>query len=169
MDGIRIDMCLVHMQIMVIGEQSLKKLFTKDEYQAARIKYINGEEPCLEAKSRLWVWVEDQMKKFKSSEMKLRKEICNEIFDGEEGKFTKKQKFPDSGFELSATSKVNVKFDNDILNDIVDDLDDDEEECLKRSIAPVISGLNKLYDSSILWRAVEEKPATPELKVKMFK
>ena len=112
-----------------------------------------------------WQDVESDMKVLKALELKLRKEICEELFEGRQGTFTVSDTIfveGTNGIKVTASSKTTMALDEEMLDELA--LTDIEEQCIKYKASLVKSALNELDVDSPLWDCITEKPATPGLK-----
>lgn len=131
-----------------------------------------------------WLFIKSQLDTSKEGEMKLRKEICTEVFKVRTGKFT--EKLEQDGFKIKATSNVNVKFDSEspTVIDLLEQLnsidakqallnaigffDPTNAECLCVKIKIELSktALKLISDESSIYDMIIEEPATPTLEIK---
>jgi hypothetical protein len=118
----------------------------------------------LAEKIETWSDLESALKKMKADEMKLRKEICEEVFKGRQGQFTEKV---DIGHSiLTASSKTTLSLDEEILENIWGDLDELEQSCIKFKPNLLKTPLAKISEKSELWDCIVEKPSAPTLSIK---
>lgn len=110
-----------------------------------------------------WYSLLVKLQNVKEQEMKLREELCENLFNGKVGRFVVTDKFPD--FNIKATSKVTTALDEDILKDMYEDLSELEQAAIKFKPSLVAKQYNKLPAESLLHEAVIQKPATPTLKI----
>jgi hypothetical protein len=110
-----------------------------------------------------WYQLSLELKQLKEKEMKLRKELCEDMFDGKVGRFVVTKDTPD--YKVKATSKVTTQLDEDVLKDMYDDLSEIERAAVKFKPSLVAKQYNKLSVESMLHEAVIQKPATPTLKI----
>lgn len=107
--------------------------------------------------------LQQELAKVKKQELELRKELCNELFEGRVGEF--KKEFETDRYEVEAQSKVTHNIDKTAFAAIVDELSDEELECIRYKPELDIRKWRKLPEDAILHEVVTEKPATPTLKI----
>lgn len=119
-----------------------------------------------------WMTYQARMKHYKKLEGELRREICEELFDGRTGKFTEQMEFEteDGKLVVKATSVVNRGVDEEQLNQLYADghLTDEDNFCFVRKLAIVDKFLNKLPSTSNVWKAITEKPGMPKLEAQQY-
>lgn len=116
----------------------------------------------LEEKLERWHEMSIELKQIKSDEMKLRKEIADEISRDHTG--TYKETVGD--YLVTVNRKLQRKVDEQALSAIISGLDEDELSCLKTSNTIVVANYNTLSHKAMLHEAVIIKTGTPELKLK---
>jgi hypothetical protein len=116
-----------------------------------------------------WRVAQARLKHYKNLEGDLRREICEEMFDGRVGKFTEKLEFEGDGvvFVVKATSVVNRKVDEEMLHQLYQDghLTDNDNLCFFRKLAIIDKALNARPANSNVWKAITEKPGMPKLEI----
>lgn len=117
----------------------------------------------MEDKYSDWYKLSLQVKELKAKEIKIRRELCAELFGGRVGEFTVKRDNPI--YVLSAKSDVNRNIDETALLIMMDDLTDQERRCIKFSPKLVLGEYRKLDDDSKLHEVISESPAMPTLKI----
>ena len=109
------------------------------------------------------------LKHWKDMEAKLRREICEEIFDGETGKFNKLVNIEgeDVAVKVKAFSVTNLSVDEAKLTALYEagELSKDDSACFETKLAIKEGLLRKRPIDSPVWRAVMEKPGMPKLEV----
>lgn len=110
-----------------------------------------------------WYSLLMKLQDIKEQEMKLRKELCENLFNGKVGRFVVTDKFPE--FKAKATSKVTTSLDEDVLKEMYEELSELEQAAIKFKPTLVAKQYNKLPLTSLLHEAVIQKPATPTLKI----
>lgn len=130
-----------------------------------------------------WVQTATKLKTYKKSEATMRRAICTEIFEGETGKFTKKQLMnvsPETRgdgiqavlhLELVAKSKTSLKADEAELQNLKNQglLSEAAEACFERKLSIKEGPLRKIPTDDPVWKAITETPSMPELEVKKVK
>ncbi len=111
-----------------------------------------------------WLQKSLELKDLKAAEMKLRKELCTEIFGGKVGKMRKK--FMSDEFEVTAENSVAKKVDKEALTEMWDELSELEKAAIKWDPSLVAAGYKIVGENSILHECVTTKPTTPTLKVR---
>lgn len=124
-------------------------------------------ELTLQEKIEAWAQLDSALKKIKSDELKIRKEICTEVFKGRQGAFTEKVDIGHS--VITASSKTTLSIDEELLENIWDELDDDERACIKYKPSILKTNLKVISDESEIYDCITEKPATPSLTIKQKK
>lgn len=112
-----------------------------------------------------WLAASKKLKEAKAEEIKLRKEICTELFGTKEGEFTEKQE--DKVFSIKGTSKITTSLDQEKLIELAKDelLDQDDVDCFTQVYKMSEAKVKKRPKESNLWKAIEQKPATPTLEI----
>jgi hypothetical protein len=113
-----------------------------------------------------WGVQKANLDKAKAAEMRLRKEICNIIFDGQEGKFSKKYKITVDSIplELKAESKTKLKLDEANFNTLI--LTSEEDDCFTPTVKMSEAKVRKLPNDSQIWGIITEEPSSPALSFK---
>jgi len=111
-----------------------------------------------DAKAKLQYW--------KKQELLLRNEICSNLFENKVGWFN--VKYEVEGFKITAKSKVKYAMDLEEIQEmsVEGKLTQTDVECFKSKIELIESKIKKLGEDSILWSAITQSPATPELEIK---
>jgi hypothetical protein len=118
----------------------------------------------MEEKLEEWLTVSNQLKQLKDKEIKLRREICLELFEGKQGAFKHNQTF--GILDVSAESKINRKIDLVTVNALYENLTNSEKACLRVKYELNMTQYKSLPEDSQLHEAVTETPSpTPVLKV----
>lgn len=118
----------------------------------------------MEKKIEEWLTLSNELKAIKEKEIKLRREICLELFEGKVGEFKHNADF--GMFEVQAESKLNRKVDVVTINAMFEVLTDQEKSCLRFKPEINLTQYRKLPDDSQLHEAITETPSpTPVLKV----
>lgn len=113
-----------------------------------------------------WGKLTMQLKAMKEQELNLRKEICDDLFEGRVGEFSVKTLV--DGVPVKATSKLNRKLDEASLSVIWDDLSPEEQACIKHKPALQVGPFKKLEKDDkvdLLHEAITVVPATPTLEI----
>jgi len=110
-----------------------------------------------------WRNVAQQLTTLKAKEVKLRRELCNGLFEGRIGSFTVKKDIDD--WQITAVSKTTLKLDQEAASAMYGDLTDAEKNSLKSELKIVKKFFDALPADAILFDAITEKPAMPSLKV----
>lgn len=116
----------------------------------------------------VWRQMSIKLKALKAEEMKMRKELCIEIFDGQLGEATKKFEI-DEGYTVHAKSGVSHKLDERLVNQMFNEFSEEDKNALKFKPSLKLREYKKLGDDSLLHEAVEVKPSAPTLKVELIK
>jgi len=103
------------------------------------------------------------LKTLKAKELKLRKELCVDIFDGRVG--VEKKKFTEDGFNINAENKVTYKLDPDSTTMMFSEFTDGDREAIKWKPELKMKEYKKISEGSLLHECITIKPATPTLKV----
>jgi hypothetical protein len=131
-------------------------------------------------KINIWVQTAGRLKNTKKSEGTLRREICEEMFDGKTGKFTEKQLMNFSQeergddiqetlhLELTAKSTTTLKADEGELQILKNEglLSEAAEACFERKLAIKDGPLRKIPKDDPVWKAITETPGMPTLEVR---
>lgn len=118
----------------------------------------NKIEKWLEAKSQLDYW--------KAEEMKLRREIADELLDGQP---TGTHNFTKLGYKIKAVKKVNYNLDEQALAAIWDSMTAAEKEAIKYKPSLSLAIYKKLDHHEMLDQVIVTKPATPTLSIEEIK
>ncbi len=114
-----------------------------------------------------WKVMSEDLKLLKKKELQLRKELCNEMFDGKVGAFTETIR-EDGAFEAKATSKITTTLDAGTLDAVWEELPQAQRDCIAWKPSIKLRDYNKLAEGSLLSEAITQKPATPTLKVEIL-
>ena len=117
----------------------------------------------MEKKLKKWYELSQKVKELKAKEQRLRREICEEMFDGKLGEFAVGREY--GNYSVKATSRVTRSIDETVLESIEEDLTAQELSCIKRKASLVLASYKKLPGDSLLYEAITEKPAMPSLKL----
>lgn len=119
--------------------------------------------PITEQQASDWKFAKQQLAIWKSAELELRNEICDQLFNSRVGWFT----VNDQENGLSAKSKLKYNVDAVILKELELEqlLSQEDVNCFKPKVELNESKIKKLPKESNLWKAITVSPATPELKV----
>ena len=111
-----------------------------------------------------WITAKANLDHYKALEMNLRKEICSELFQGQQGRFKVTEHLPQ--WDVVANSNTTMKVDEEILNGLAEQdlLTQEDMDCFERKLS-IKAALRKRPSDSQVWFAVTESPATPTLKV----
>jgi hypothetical protein len=113
-----------------------------------------------------WYDLASRLRQVKNEEANLRREICEEIFEGATGEFTKKQ-FVDS-VEIKAKSTVNRSLDVAILDAIWENLTEAERSVIAYKPYLKTGDYKKAVKAGLidtLFEAITEKPGMPTLEI----
>jgi hypothetical protein len=110
-----------------------------------------------------WLALDQELKVLKAKEQMLRKELCEELFEGRVGEF--KVDVDTDIYEVRATSKVNRKIDEQVYFSISEELSKEEKDCIKFKPSLDVRKWRKLPEDCILNEAIVESPAMPVLEV----
>lgn len=111
-----------------------------------------------------WLQMSLDLKELKEKEMKRRKELCAEIFEGKIGKM--KKKFMSDNYEVVAESGVGQKIDKEVLMEMWEELDETEKAAVKWDPSLVAAGYKLVKSTSLLNECITTKPSSPTLKVR---
>lgn len=109
-----------------------------------------------------WVDLYEQLKILKDQEVNLRKEICEEIFNGER----KTKKVNIGPYKVKAVYKINSRIDEAAYTNLEPMLSTQEKEAIRIKFDLVQSKMKKLDLDSLLMQCIIQKPGTPTLEVK---
>jgi len=111
-----------------------------------------------------WLSMATRLKTLKNAEMKLRKELCAEIFEGKVNETKKTFKF--EGYEITANNAVTYKLDAEGIEAVWEELPPDEKQVIQWKPALILAAYKKLpsYDCMV-HDYVTISPAAPTLKV----
>jgi hypothetical protein len=114
-----------------------------------------------------WNIAKNKLDKFKELEMRLRLEVCGELFIGKKpGKFTIKKNI--EGLEVKAVATVNVSVDPKGLEAVWDNLTPLEKSCISHKPKLVPKQLKQLLiddPKSKLFELITSKPGAPTLTI----
>lgn len=116
------------------------------------------------ARIEKWQKLKKTLGETKDAEADLRREICEEMFDGKTGKF--EVAVSDGDTVVTAKSKINVSLSYKDLLALIKEasLTEDELKCYNLKVS-LLTGVSKLPKESRLRKAITSKPAMPELIV----
>ncbi len=117
----------------------------------------------------VWGIAKAKLDYWKAEEERLRREICEELFQGRVGVFKSSCEVegPEYSIRLKAKSVVNVKVDEVILTQLSNDgkLTTADNECFERKLKIMTGSLNKIPGDSAVWGAITKTPGMPKLEV----
>lgn len=115
----------------------------------------------LDVKIQRWKIEQKILKESKALEMKLRKEICTEIFENKQGKFKTEYK------DLKLESKVTIKLDEERWEIYKNspDLDPNVLNAVKDKPTLVMSAMKNIDEDSKFWNLISEHPAAPAITI----
>lgn len=116
-----------------------------------------------EEKFKEWRDLYNLLKSMKSQEMKMRKELCVDIFKGSTA--GNKAKFEIGSILVKAENKINFKLDTESVKAMYDELEEADKDAMKWSPSLKLREYKKLGEGSLLHECVTIKPAAPVLKV----
>lgn len=116
-------------------------------------------------KYETWYKMSLELKRIKAEEAALRRELCEELFDGKVGEFRVKEEFDD--YIVTAESKVTRKLDSPQLDSIWDQLSPAEQGAIIHKPSLVLRNYRKLPDHCLLHSCITESPAMPTLKLEV--
>jgi len=117
----------------------------------------------MSTKLEKWAEASAKLKLYKEQEAKLRREICNEVFNGKIGEFTTKGEY--EGTPIKAKSVLNRVIDKASLGAIWEELSDVEKEAIKLEPKLVMSAYRKIPEDSLFHQAIIVKPGMPQLEI----
>lgn len=125
--------------------------------------------PGIELSMKVTDWQElsARLKQVKNEEAKLRREICEELFEGAAGEFSIKRRV--GYLDVKATSKVNRKVDEAELDSVWELLREAEKACFKFKPTLQLAKYKALKKADLvvhLYDAITESPGMPTLEVK---
>jgi len=110
-----------------------------------------------------WLKMSEQLKSLKEVEMKTRKELCAEIFQGQVGAM--KKKFDEDGYRIVAENTVGYKLDEEALSAIWKELSELETNSVDWKPSLKLTEYKKLPSTALIHECVTVKPSAPTLKV----
>lgn len=113
-----------------------------------------------------WLGWKDDLALAKKNELLLRKEICEHIL-GDKIKGSKKGTV--GNYVLTASAKLNIKVDVELLESMWEELSDGERACIKYKPSLIAKEYNSLDGAMKLHRCIDSKPGTPTLALKSVK
>ncbi len=128
------------------------------------MKEFTSQQVELAQKVTEWVKQSTQLKELKESEMRLRKEICAHMFGDRKGKFNVEELI--GNFKLKASSNIDAKLDEDMLDAMYDDLNDQEKACIRYKPSLKAAEVKLLPEDSDIFTCITVKPAAPTLEIK---
>lgn len=117
----------------------------------------------VENKFKNWLDMSTRLKLLKDLEMKTRKELCAEIFQGQVGAM--KKKFEEDGFSIVAENTVGYKLDEEVLKAIWEELSEPETNVIEWKPALKLADYKKLPPNALIHECITVKPSAPTLKV----
>lgn len=114
-----------------------------------------------------WLAMSNRLKDLKAKEMKVRKELCIDIF--KDSPSLNKKKFRDGDYLVEAVIGTSYKVDSQALQAMYDELTEAEEEVLTWTPSLKMAAYNKLPADCLIHECVTSKPAAPTLKVTLKK
>ena len=118
--------------------------------------------PAFSAKVERLHDIQIELKRIKSEELKLRKEVSEVFLEGES---VGTHNFQTSGFNVKAVRKVNYSLDKEMLAEIWDSLSAEEQNAIRYNPALDMKAYKTLGDSDLLDECVVVKPATPTITI----
>jgi hypothetical protein len=116
-------------------------------------------------KYEIWLELSNRLRKLKAEELKMRKELCEDI-KGLSPPPYKNKFINENGFEIEVEFKVKHKLDKISINQLFKELTDADKNSLRYEPEIVMKEYRELPDSSLLHEAVTITPSAPTLKVK---
>ncbi len=115
----------------------------------------------LDMKIALWKIEAKKLKDSKAMEMKLRKEICTEIFENKQSKFKTEYK------DLKLESNTTLKLDETMWEIYKQTIDRDCVELMAVQYKPalVAAVMKEIDEDSKFWDLITEQPAAPTIKI----
>ena len=114
-----------------------------------------------------WLAMSIRLKSLKELEMKTRKQLCAEIFEGQVGAL--KKKFEEDGYKIVAENTVGYKLDEVNLKAMWEELTEAETQVIDWKPALKLGDYKKLPANVLLHECITVKPSTPTLKVTEIK
>jgi hypothetical protein len=116
----------------------------------------------LEIKIRDWAFQKQKLDDAKSEEMRLRKEICQEIMGEQIGKSNSQYK------DLKLKYNTSYKLDESKWIELKENFDDNDLalDCVRYKPSLSKSAMNKLDENHIFWECISESPAAPTIEIK---
>lgn len=111
----------------------------------------------------LWYKAQQDLKELKAHEAKLRRAICEDMFDGQQGSF--KVKISNAAYDIVATSRITTSLDMSVYEGLVNRLSEAELACIKYKPSLIAKNYKQLPPLSLLDEAIVTKPAMPTLKL----
>lgn len=110
-----------------------------------------------------WLDMSIRLKTLKEKEMRTRKELCIEIFEGRAG--AEKKKFEADGFKIIAENAIGHKIDEASLKAMWEELTETETESIAWKPALKLANYKKLPADKLIHECITSKPSAPTLKV----
>ena len=114
-------------------------------------------------KYREWLELSDRLKALKAKEMKMRKELCAEIFEGKFGAM--KETFTSDNMKVVAENTVTYKLDIAGVSSVWEDLSTMQKTAVRWKPELILAQYKALVEPGILQECVTIQPAAPTLKV----
>ena len=105
----------------------------------------------------------EKLTEAKEKELLFRKEICEHIL-GDKIKGSKKGTI--GIYVLSASAKLNIKLDAELLESMWKELSDGEKACIKYKPSLIAAEYKNVDSQAKLHRCIDSKPGTPTLTLK---
>jgi len=125
-----------------------------------------GENMIIEEKVDSWISQKNKLNRAKKYELELRKEICDHIL---QGKIKGSKKGTIGKYILTASAKLNIKVDAELLESMWEELSEREKACIKYKPNIIAAEYKKLKGGVKLNRCIDSKPGTPTLTLKSIK
>lgn len=119
----------------------------------------------MSSKIEQWIEAQEKMRYWKELELRLRKEICGEIFEGHTivNDQEKTVKLVLDGYPVKAVYKVNTKIDKVAFAEVWPLLDELEKECFHFNPVLEKGKLEFIAADSMVYDIISTEPATPTL------
>jgi len=118
-----------------------------------------------------WKQLSSDLKELKAKEMKMRKELCYEMFKGEQGQIKIKHEFEfeNTTFLAVADGKIGYKLDESLVNQMFSEFSDEEKNVLNFKPVLKLAAYKQLRADALLHDAVTTVQAAPTLSVEIIK
>ena len=113
-----------------------------------------------------WLGWKDDLALAKESELELRKKIC-ELILGDKIKGSKKGSI--GKYVLTASAKLNMKVDAELLESMWEELSDGEKACIKYKPNLIAAEYKNIDSQAKLHRCIDSKPGKPTLTLTSIK